>query len=63
MDLHGRTVWQQAAGDTNRNYVNICLDWDVILKDQAVPVRCREPPKKLRADEWGPRKISDLRRF
>lgn len=31
IDLENRNIWQQAAGDSNRNYVGICLDWDVIL--------------------------------
>lgn len=28
----GKQVWQVAAGDTDRNYVDLCLEWDVILK-------------------------------
>lgn len=31
MDIQGKTIWQQAAGDKDRNYVNICLRWNVIL--------------------------------
>jgi len=30
MDIKGRTIWQIAAGDTDRSYANIFLDWDVI---------------------------------
>jgi hypothetical protein len=31
MNTDGKTIWQQAAGDTDRNYVDLCLKWDVIL--------------------------------
>ncbi len=31
MDIENKTIWQQAAGDKDRNYVGICLRWDVIL--------------------------------
>ena len=35
MEIGGRKIWQQAAGDTDRNYVDICLNWDVILNGPA----------------------------
>ena len=31
MNIAGRNIWQQAAGDTNRDYVALCLKWGVIL--------------------------------
>ena len=31
MNFEGRTVWQQSAGDKDRNYVNVCLDLGIIL--------------------------------
>lgn len=31
MDIKGKTVWQIAAGNTNRDFVKICLEWGVIL--------------------------------
>lgn len=63
MNLEGRTVWQQAAGDTNRNYVNICLGWDVILNGPGYAGPMPEAAERLRADDWSPRKITDLKRF
>ncbi|SIT40101.1 conserved hypothetical protein [Paraburkholderia piptadeniae] len=63
MNLEGRTVWQQAAGDTNRNYVNICLEWDVILNGPGYAGAMPHAVEKLRADGWTPRKITDLKRF
>lgn len=63
MDIEGRNVWQQAAGDNDRNYVALCLKWGVILNGPGHLGRwpdCRQP---LRDDEWSARKLSDLRRF
>ena len=31
MNTFNKKIWQVAAGDTNRNYADICLFWDVIL--------------------------------
>jgi len=31
MEIEGAKVWQVAAGDTNRNYADICIYWNVIL--------------------------------
>lgn len=31
MNIDGRIIWQQAAGDGDRNYVDICISWGVIL--------------------------------
>ncbi|KVH13886.1 MULTISPECIES: hypothetical protein [Burkholderia] len=63
MKLEGRTVWQQAAGDTNRNYVSFCLDWDVILNGPGYAGPIPEAADRLRADGWSSRKITDLKRF
>jgi hypothetical protein len=63
MDIAGKSIWQQAAGDTDRDYSEICVRWDVILNGpgHAGPwPQCIEP---LRRDEWSARKITDLRRF
>ena len=35
MEIGERKIWQQAAGDTDRNYVDICLEWGVILNGPA----------------------------
>ena len=31
MDISGKPIWQRAAGDTDRDYAGLCLEWDVIL--------------------------------
>lgn len=63
MNLIGRKVWQQAAGDTNRNYSELCLRWGVILNG---PARYGPWPTcvdALKTNGWGSRKITDLERF
>jgi hypothetical protein len=64
MEIEKHQVWQVAAGDTNRNYADLCLEWDVILNGPGSEGRwpdCREALSK----DWGlsSRKITDLRRF
>jgi hypothetical protein len=31
MNVGNTTIWQVAAGDTNRIYADLCHDWDVIM--------------------------------
>ena len=63
MNLDGKTVWQQAAGDTDRNYVDICLRWGVILNGPGYAGSWPECAPVLRKDGGSARKTSDLRRF
>ena len=63
MDIRGKTIWQQAAGDTDRDYVDLCLKWDVILNGPGYCGRWPECEDKLRNDKSSERKITDLRRF
>lgn len=64
MDITGKKIWQVAAGDQNRNYVDLCLRWDVILNGPGSEGPWSECIPILR-DEWGvsSRKLTDLRRF
>lgn len=32
MNIEGKQIWQVPAGDGNRDYAGICLEWDVILE-------------------------------
>lgn len=63
MNIINRTIWQQAAGDTDRNYVDLCLRWGVILNGPGYAGAWPDCENKLRSDEISSRKITDLRRF
>lgn len=63
MDLTGKTVWQQAAGDNDRDYSAICLQWGVILNGPSDRGKWPECEALLRKDGWSARKMTDLRRF
>lgn len=56
--IEKRTIWQQAAGDKDRNYAKICLAWDVILNG---PGNAGNWPNYSK--DISPRKVADLRRF
>jgi len=63
MDLTNKTIWQQAAGDTDRDYSELRIKWDVILNGPGYAGRWPDCAKPLRADEWSSRKVTDLKRF
>jgi hypothetical protein len=63
MESDGRIVWQQAAGDTDRNYAALCLKWDVILNGPGYAGRWPDCLATLRADCWSSKKCTDVRRF
>ena len=63
MEIEGRTIWQHAAGDTNRDYVDMCLQWDVVLNGPASYGPWPTCQDCLRKDGWSERKITDLRQF
>lgn len=63
MDIRGKTIWQQAAGDKNRNFVDLCLKWDVILNGPGSYGTWPECENSLREAEKLTRKVTDLRRF
>src|ERR1039458_2718702 len=54
--------WQVAAGDKSRNYVDLCLKWDVVLNGPggSSPWPLCEPEL---AEYTSQRKLTDLRRF
>ena len=55
--------WQHAAGDTNRNYADICLKWDVILNGPGYAGALPDCKKELLKDGLTSRKITGLLRF
>jgi len=63
MDINGRTIWQQAAGDTDRSYASLCLDWDVILNGPGSSGAWPSCEVLLRNGGWSAKKLTDLRRF
>jgi len=63
MDIAGKTIWQQASGDTDRDYSELCLKWDVILNGPGYAGPWSDCKKRLRDDKWSSRKVTDLRRF
>ncbi|MBI3666997.1 MAG: hypothetical protein HY236_12390 [Acidobacteria bacterium] len=63
MEISNRRIWQQAAGDTDRDYSDICLKWDIILNGPGHLGPWPMCESALRDEGWSPRKITDLRRF
>lgn len=63
MNISGKTVWQQAAGDTDRNYADLCLKWDVILNGPGHKGRWPDCKELLRNEQWSEKKIADIKRF
>jgi hypothetical protein len=57
-----KTIWQQAAGDTDRNYAEWCLKWGVILFGPGYAGKWPDCEKRLRED-GEQRRISILKRF
>jgi hypothetical protein len=62
MDIAGKRIWQQASGDTNRNYADLCVRWDVILNGPGDAGRWPDCEVPLRS-KLASRKVTDLRRF
>lgn len=63
MEIGSRGVWQQAAGDTNRDYSELCLRWGVILNGPGEAGEWPGCESRLREQGWSSKKLSDLRRF
>ena len=63
MEIENRVVWQQAAGDTDRDYSEICVRWGVILNGPGGKGPWPDCEKPLREDKWSAKKMTDLRRF
>jgi hypothetical protein len=62
MEIGNHKIWQVAAGDTNRNYADVCLEWDVILNGPGSKEKwpeCRDAVAKY----CSPRKLTDIKRF
>ena len=62
LKLESQKIWQQAAGDSNRNYVGICLKWGVILNGPGCDIPWPKCKSYLNKNNYS-RKITDLERF
>lgn len=62
MDLTHRTVWQIGAGDTDRDYARLFLDWDAIATG---PGRYHPWPQERDAmgRDWSKKKVRDMDDF
>jgi hypothetical protein len=63
MEIGNRVVWQQAAGDTDRDYSQYCVRWGVILNGPGEEGPWPACEKPLREKNWSSKKITDLKRF
>ena len=63
MNISKKVIWQQAAGDTDREYTGLCLKWGVILFGPGYAGKWPDCESELRNDGWTEKKISNLRRF
>ncbi len=63
MDITNRTIWQQAAGDTDRDYSDVCLKWDVVLNGPGYAGPWPKCQLDLQNEGISARKLTDLRRF
>lgn len=63
MEISNKTIWQQAAGDTDRNYSELCLEWDIILNGPGYAGSWPDCAMTLSTDLWSSRKLTDLKRF
>lgn len=63
MNIENKKIWQQACGDTDRNYSKICLEWDVILNGPGYAGKYPECDIILKKDRWAKRKRTDIWRF
>lgn len=63
MDISGKTIWQQAAGDTNRDFSELCLKWDVILTGPGHAGPWPDCKGVLAEEGWSSKKITGIERF
>lgn len=63
MVISTKPIWQQAAGDTDRNYADVCLTLGVILNGPGHFGKWPDCDQTLRSNGISLKKITDLRRF
>ena len=63
MDISNKNIWQHACGDTDRDYSQVCLDWDVIVNGPGHAGQYPECIGILQKEGWTPKKLTDIKRF
>jgi len=63
MNIQNKNIWQQACGDTDRNYSKFCLKWDVILNGPGYAGKYPDCDKTLKEHGWKSKKRTDIWRF
>lgn len=63
MNITNKKLWQHAAGDTNRNYADLCLRWDVILIGPGDQGKWPECEAVLKKDGLSRKKINIIKMF
>lgn len=64
MGISNKRIWQVAAGDAERCYADLCLEWDVILNGPGWAGPWPECAEALRRDyDLSTRKLRDLKWF
>ena len=63
MDIDGKRIWQVAAGDTDRRYVDLLLYWNIIVDGPGEWGPWPNCKTELKRRGVSDRKIDDVRRF
>ena len=63
INIDNKKIWQQACGDTDRNYSEVCLEWDVILNGPGYAGAYPDCDKILKENGRSSKKRTDIRRF
>ncbi len=63
MNIDNKKIWQIACGDTDRDYSQTCLKWDVIIIGPGDAGKYPECIDQLKKDKVKAKKLEDLRRF
>jgi hypothetical protein len=62
LSLSGKRIWQVAAGDGDRSYADLCLNWEVVLNGPGAVGPWPDCRERL-ASQATARKVTDIARF
>jgi len=63
MNVHNKRIWQQACGDTDRDYSRLCLEWDVILNGPGNAGKYPDCESILKKQGYTSKKINNIWKF